>query len=95
MGKALDDGDGAAAQESALEAAEHFGAIADWWAEKGAEDAQGFASDVVEKAMEIHEMAGAGDMDGAKAQLGMLRGNCKSCHVAHRVKADDGSWQIK
>ena len=95
LGKALEAGDASGVQTSSQAVAEHFGTMAGWWEKKGVSDAHGFASDVAAKADAINGMAGKGDLDGAKAQFGMLRGNCKSCHVAHRAKADDGSWQIK
>ncbi len=95
LAKALDAGDADGAEDSAEDVAEHFEAMADFWDGKGVADANGMATDIVDKANEIHGLAESGDFDAAKAQLGELRGNCKSCHAAHREKAADGSWTIK
>ena len=95
LGKALEAGDADAVKSNSADVAKHFGAISDWWDKKGVADAKGFAADAAQQAEAIHAMAGEGDLDGAKAQFGMLRANCKSCHAAHRAKAADGSWQIK
>lgn len=95
LGSAVESGDAAEASTQAKVAADYFGGMAAFWSQKGADDAVASCVDVITKANEIAAMAEAGDLAGAPAKLDELRGNCKSCHSAHREKAADGSWQIK
>ena len=74
---------------------EAFGELEAYWKAKGANDAVGFAHNVVTEAEAVRVAAAAGNKDGALAAADRLRANCGSCHEAHRVKAADGSWQIK
>lgn len=82
----------AAAAEKVKEA---FGELEAYWKMKGANDAVGFAHNVVMDAEKVRAAAAAGNKDGALAAADSLRANCGSCHQAHRVKAADGSWQIQ
>lgn len=40
-------------------------------------------------------LAAAKDEAGVKEAMGALQGSCKSCHDAHRVKNEDGTYSIK
>jgi cytochrome c556 len=84
---------GAAAAADKVKAA--FGELEAYWKMKGANDAVGFAHNVVTEAEKVRAAAAAGNKEGALAAADSLRTNCGSCHEAHRVKAADGSWQIK
>ena len=82
----------AAAAEKVKEA---FGELEAYWKMKGANDAVGFAHNVVMDAEKVRAAAAAGNKDGALAAADSLRANCGSCHEAHRVRNADGNWQIK
>jgi cytochrome c556 len=84
---------GAAAAAGKVKTA--FGELEAYWKMKGVADAETFAHNVVMDAEKVRAAAAAGNKDGALAAADSLRTNCGSCHEAHRVKAADGSWQIK
>jgi hypothetical protein len=95
LGKGVEAGNAAEASKQAKVVADYFGGMAAFWSQKQADDAVAFCVDVITNANQISALAEAGDMSGVPAKLEALRGNCKSCHAAHRDKAADGSWVIK
>ncbi len=95
LGQNIEAGKAAETAQQARVVADHFGGMAAFWSQKGADDAVQACVDTITKANEIAAMAEGGDLSGAPAKLQELRANCKTCHAAHRDKAADGSWVIK
>jgi cytochrome c556 len=84
-----------AAAASAAEVKSKFHAIEQFWAKRGAPDAQTFAKNIQDAADQIAAAASAGRKEEALAAAKQVGSNCQGCHQAHREKAADGSWMIK
>lgn len=92
--KALDANSHADAATAAKKLEGVFGEVAEYWEKRGgAPDAVGFAKGAQSAAKEI--ASSAESPGNAAASFGKLGAACKSCHAAHREKAEDGSWKIK
>ena len=94
-GKALEGGDMAAVETNAAALNQHLTVMAAWWEGRGSSAAFKLAEAAANSADAMGKAAGSGDGDAAKAAFGEIRGSCKTCHDAHRVKNDDGSWGFK
>lgn len=92
---AIESGDMDTVKENAEALAKNFAIMAAWWEGRGTDSAWKIADTAHEGAMELHSAADAGDAAAAKAAMGKIGGTCKSCHMAHRVKNDDGSFGFK
>lgn len=84
-----------AAAASAAEVKTKFHAIEQFWAKRGASDAQTFAKNIQEAADKVAAAAKAGQKEEALAASKLFGANCQGCHQAHREKAADGSWSLK
>ncbi|MCU1339739.1 MAG: hypothetical protein JWO19_5320 [Bryobacterales bacterium] len=92
-GIAAKDGPGTAAEAKAMESS--FKQIEDYWTKKGASDAVGFAKQARTASADVAKAASAGDFDAANTAMMSLGGACGGCHMSHRAKGGDGSFQIK
>jgi hypothetical protein len=93
--KALGAGDLKAAAASAGDVQSNFAKIEAFWTMRGASDAVGFAQAVEADAKDAETAANAGDMAAAQAAAKKIGANCGMCHMAHRAKADDGTFMVK
>lgn len=94
-GTALESGDMDAARKGANQMARNFALMAAWWEGRGTAAAAKLAETAMQDAAALRKAAAAGDAAAAKAAFSAVRGSCKACHSAHRVKNDDGSWGFK
>jgi hypothetical protein len=85
----------AATAQAAADMQAAFAKIEAYWTQKGAADAMGFAQNVQAVAKEVQDAAAAGNKDAAVAAAGKIAANCGSCHMAHRMRLPDGSFQLK
>ena len=84
-----------AAAQAAADMQAAFAKIEAFWTEKNTADAMGFAKNVQAVAKEVHDAAAAGNKDAAVAAAGKIAANCGSCHMAHRTRLPDGTFQLK
>jgi cytochrome c556 len=69
--------------------------MAAFWKARKVEDAEKWSHESATAAGTLAASAKAANWDKAKQDAQGVMKNCKSCHDAHRVKLDDGSYQIK
>jgi cytochrome c556 len=89
------DGDLAMAATNAKDVQMAFAKIEDFWAKRGTADAQMFAKNVQMVAADVESAAKAGNKEAASAAAKKIGANCGGCHMAHRDKLPDGSFQLK
>lgn len=94
-GKALEGGDMDTVKRNAAVMARNFTIMAAWWEGRGSSSAFKMSEAAAQSAIALRKAANSGDAAAAKAAFDEIRGSCKSCHTAHRVKNDDGSWGFK
>ena len=94
-GKALQGGDMDTVKKNANTMARNFTVMAAWWEGRGTTAPFEIADLAAKSAVELRRAANSGNAAAAQTALGKIRGTCKSCHSAHRVKNDDGSWGFK
>lgn len=82
-----------ATNAAAVQAA--FAKVEEFWTKRGTADAIQFAKTVQAVAKEVHDAAAAGNRDAAVAAAGRIAANCQGCHMAHRERLPDGSFQLK
>jgi hypothetical protein len=85
----------AAAAQAASDMQSAFAKIEAYWTDKNTADAIGFAKSVQAVAKEVHDAAAAGNKDAAVAAAGKVGANCAGCHMAHRTRLPDGTFQLK
>jgi cytochrome c556 len=88
-------GDLPAAVQAATDVQAAFAKIEAFWTQKNTADAMGFAKNVQAVAKEVQDAAAAGNKDAAVAAAGKIGANCGSCHMAHRMRLPDGTFQLK
>jgi hypothetical protein len=69
--------------------------IEEYWTQKNTADAMGFAKNAQAVAKEVQDAAAAGNKDAAVAAAGRIGANCAGCHMAHRERLPDGTFQLK
>lgn len=94
-GAGLESGDMDAVKKGANQMARNFALMAAWWEGRGTTAAVKLADAAMQDAVALRKAAAAGDAAAAKEAFSAVRGSCKACHSAHRVKNDDGSWGFK
>lgn len=94
-GKALEGGDMDTVKKNAGVMARNFTIMAAWWEGRGSSSAFNMSEAAAKASRDLRTAANAGDAAAANAAFGEIRGSCKSCHTAHRVKNADGSWGFK
>jgi cytochrome c556 len=85
----------AATAKSAGEMQAAFAKIEDYWAKHNTADAVAAAKSAEAVAKEIQEAAAAGNKDAAVAAAGKVAATCTSCHMAHRTRLPDNTFQLK
>jgi hypothetical protein len=89
------ESDLAAAATSAAEMQAAFAKIEAFWTQRGTADAMQFAKNVQAVAKEVQDAATAGNREATVAAARRIAANCASCHMAHRERLPDGSFQLK
>jgi cytochrome c556 len=84
-----------AAAQSASDVQAAFAKIEAFWSAKGTSDAVGFAKAIQAAAKDAHDAAAAGNKDGAVAAAQKIGATCGSCHMAHRNRLPDGTFELK
>lgn len=72
-----------------------FGQVHDFWTNKKVDDAVVTSKEASTAFGDIAQLASDGKFDEGVAALKTASGTCATCHQAHRVKAEDGSWKFK
>jgi hypothetical protein len=85
----------AATAQAATDMQAAFAKVEAYWAQKNTADAVGFAKGAQAAAKEVHDAAAAGNKDAAVAAAGKIAANCAGCHMAHRMRLPDGTFQLK
>jgi len=85
----------AAAATNAGEVQAAFAKIEAFWTTRGTADAIQFAKNVQAVAKEVHDAATAGNREATAAAARRIGANCMGCHMAHRERLPDGSFQLK
>ena len=67
----------------------------DFWTAKKVEDATNFAKNAVKAATDLETAAKASNEEGVAAAARAVSGSCQGCHMAHRQRMPDGSYEIK
>lgn len=93
--KAIEAGDMDTVKKNASVMARNYTIMAAWWEGRGSAAAFKLSEASAKAAMDLRKAAAAGDKAAAETAMGTIRGGCKSCHTAHRVKNDDGSYGFK
>lgn len=89
------DTDLAASAKAASDMQAAFAKVEEFWTKRGTADAIGFAKSVQAVAKEVHDAAAAGDQAATSAAAKKVAANCASCHMAHRTRLPDGTFQLK
>lgn len=66
-----------------------------YWEAKKVDDATASAKAAVAAVQAISKAAAAHDMAAATAALPAMAATCGSCHMAHRTRLPDGTFEIK
>jgi hypothetical protein len=85
----------AAAAKDAADMQAAFAKIEGYWAKQNTADAVTAAKNAQAVAQEIHAAAAAGNMDAAVAAAGKVAAICTSCHMVHRTRLPDNTFQLK
>jgi hypothetical protein len=72
-----------------------FAKIEDYWTKRNTADAVTAAKSVQAVAKQIQDAATAGNKDAAVAAAGKVAAVCTSCHMAHRTRLPDNTFQLK
>jgi hypothetical protein len=72
-----------------------FAKIEDYWAKRSTADAVAAAKNAQAAAKEVQDAAAAGNKDAAVAAAGKIAAVCTSCHMAHRTRLPDNTFQLK
>jgi hypothetical protein len=87
--------DYAALSTAAEEAASAFMYVQTFWQERGDAEAAELAGTGVRAAQGLVVAADMSSAEGVAFSAMQLGATCGSCHMAHRVRAEDGSFQIQ
>jgi hypothetical protein len=85
----------AAAAQSASDVQAGFAKIEAFWAKRGTADAVGFSKAIQAAAKDAHDAAAAGNKDAAAAAAMKIGASCGGCHMAHRTRLPDGTFELK
>jgi hypothetical protein len=85
----------AATVQAATDVQAAFAKVEAYWTQKNTADAIGFAKAVQAAAKDVHDAAAAGNKDAAVAAAGKIGASCGGCHMAHRTRLPDGTFQLK
>lgn len=91
----LQAGSAGQVQEPLNTLATAFGEVERFFSDRGAEDAVGFARQAQGFVETITKAVAAGNWDEAATSSASLAQVCSSCHAAHRVQLEDGSYRVR
>lgn len=74
---------------------ENLAMVMAYWQARNVPDAVRFALDGTYGLAQVDVLISQGKFDDAATALKTAQGACAGCHMAHREKAADGSFQIK
>jgi hypothetical protein len=95
LNKNLTAKDGAAAHTDVRKLQENLAMVMAYWQARNVADGVRFALDGTYGLAQVDVLINQGKFDEAAAALKTAQGACAGCHMAHREKAADGSFQIK
>ena len=72
-----------------------FKEIQSFWAARKVDDATATANEALTAVQAVSKATAAQDVDAAGQAVEKLNGTCASCHMAHRDKRPDGTFQLK
>lgn len=84
-----------AAAQAATDVQAGFAKVEEFWTKRGTADAIGFAKAIQAAAKDTHDAAAAGNQDAAKAAAQKIGASCGGCHMAHRTRLPDGTFELK
>ena len=87
--------DGDASHTNVRKLQENLAMVMAYWQARNIPDAVRFALDGTYGLAQVDVLINQGKFDDAAAALKTAQGACAGCHMAHREKAADGSFQIK
>jgi mono/diheme cytochrome c family protein len=87
--------DGDASHTNVRKLQENLAMVMAYWQARNVPDAVRFALDGTYGLAQVDVLINQGKFDDAAAALKTAQGACAGCHMAHREKAADGSFQIK
>ncbi len=95
LNKNLTAKDGAAAHTNIRKLQENLAMVMAYWQSRNIPDGARFALDGTYGLAQVDVLINQAKFDEAAAALKTAQTACASCHMAHREKAADGSFQIK
>ena len=87
--------DGDASHTNVRKLQENLAMVMAYWQARNVPDAVRFTLDGTYGLAQVDVLINQGKFDEAAAALKTAQGACAGCHMAHRDKAADGSFQIK
>jgi len=84
-----------AAAQSAADVQARFSKIEEFWNKRGTSDAVGFAQAIQAAAKDAQDAAAAGNKDAAVTAAQKIGATCGACHMAHRNRLPDGTFELK
>jgi mono/diheme cytochrome c family protein len=87
--------DGDASHRNVRKLQENLAMVMAYWQSRNIADGVRFALDGTYGLAQVDVLVNQGKFDEAAAALKTAQGACAGCHMAHRDKAADGSFQIK
>jgi len=87
--------DGDASHTNVRKLQENLAMVMAYWQSRNIADGVRFALDGTYGLAQVDIQINQGKFDDAAAALKTAQGACAGCHMAHREKAADGSFQIK
>ena len=87
--------DFAAIQAAANEARNAFMYVQTFWQERGDDEAAALAADGSRAAADLAVSAGLNSAEGVAFAAMEMGETCGACHMAHRVRLEDGSFAIQ
>ena len=73
----------------------NFTQVEAFWTPRRVDDAIGFAKTGLKAATDLEAAAKAKSDEGVTAAFKLIVGVCGACHMAHRVRLPDGTFEIK
>ena len=95
LNRSLTAKDGDASHANVRKLQENLAMVMAYWQARNIPDAVRFALDGTYGLAQVDVLINQGKFDDAAAALKTAQGACAGCHMAHREKAADGSFQIK
>lgn len=87
--------DGDASHTNVRKLQENLAMVMAYWQSRNVADGVRYSLDATYGLAQVDVLINQGKFDDAAAALKTAQNSCGSCHMAHREKAADGSFQIK